>query len=414
MNVFDTLNSRGYIKRVSDDEAVRELLDRPPVTIYQGFDPTASSLHVGHFMSLMVFHYLQQAGHRMIFLVGGGTGIVGDPSGRSDARRKLTREEIQRNADAIKRQVQGIGLVDFEAGNPPALMLNNADWLDMPLFDFLEQVAPHFSVNVLIKQDTFARRLADRQNLSLFEFMYPTLQGFDFLYQFDHYDCRMQVGGDDQWGNLVAGLDLIQNVRHKPAHVMTFPLLLDSSRQKMGKTSGGKALWLDPAQVSPFDFFQYWINAPDDDQPRNFRLFTFLPLGEIDQIVAGDRRAAARRLAFEITRIVHGEAAAQQAEADSLKAFGGAGLPQDVPTITLTGDEAAAGVLLTELLVRAGIKSKGEAKRLIEGGGVQVNDTRVSTVQQKIGRADLRDLDGGRAAVVRYGKGKILRVLLKA
>ena len=409
-NVFELLKTRGYIKRTSNDDAVRDLLGRPPATIYQGFDPTAASLHIGHFLGLMVFHHLQRAGHRMIFLVGGGTGIVGDPSGQAEARRRMSREDIQRNVEAIKQQVQRIGLVDFVTGNPSAILLNNADWLDMPLLDYLERVAPHFSVNVMVKQDTFARRLADHNNLSLFEFMYPTLQGFDFLHQFDHYGCRLQIGGDDQWGNLVAGLDLIQNARHQPAYVLTFPLLLDASGQKMGKTTGGRALWLDAAMTSPFEFYQVWINAPDADIERSFRLLTFIALDEIDSIVAGDPRAAARRLAFEITRIVHGEAAARQAEADSQKAFGGAGLPQDVPTIALSQEEAVAGVLVTDLLMRAGLKSKGEAKRLVEGGGVHVNDARVADIQQRLSDANLRDFGDQGAAVIRYGKGKVVKV----
>jgi len=411
-NVFELLKTRGYIKRTSNDDAVRDLLGQPPATIYQGFDPTAASLHIGHFLGLMVFHHLQRAGHRMIFLVGGGTGIVGDPSGQAEARRRMSREDIQRNVEAIKQQVQRIGLVDFVTGNPSAILLNNADWLDMPLLDYLERVAPHFSVNVMVKQDTFARRLADHNNLSLFEFMYPSLQGFDFLHQFDHYGCRLQIGGDDQWGNLVAGLDLIQNARHQPAYVLTFPLLLDASGQKMGKTTGGRALWLDAAMTSPFEFYQVWINAPDADIERSFRLLTFIALDEIDSIVAGDPRAAARRLAFEITRIVHGEAAARQAEADSQKAFGGAGLPLDVPTIALSQEEAVAGVLVTDLLMRAGLKSKGEAKRLVEGGGVHVNDARVADIQQRLSDANLRDFGDQGAAVIRYGKGKVVKVML--
>jgi tyrosyl-tRNA synthetase len=380
-NVFDTLKARGYIKRTSDDEAVRELLGRPPVTIYQGFDPTAPSLHIGHFLGLMAFRYLQEAGHRMIFLVGGGTGIVGDPIGQSQSRRKMTREDIQSNAESLRRQVQRIGLVDFEGGHPPALLLNNADWLDMPLFHYLESVAPHFSVNVMVKQDTFARRLAEQKSLTLFEFMYPTLQGFDFLHQFDHYGCRIQIGGDDQWGNLVAGLDLIQNVRHQRAQVFTLPLLLDTAGQKIGKTTGGKAVWLDAEATSPFEFYQYWINMPDSEQDTYYRLLTFLPLDEIAQILAGDRREAARRLAFEITRIVHGAA-------------------------------ATAGVQLIDLLVRAGVRSKSEARRLIEGGGVQVNGARVQNLQQALGLADLQEVGGQRTALIRFGKGKVIKVQL--
>jgi tyrosyl-tRNA synthetase len=411
-NVFDTLQARGYIKRTSDDQAVRELLGSPPATLYQGFDPTAASLHIGHYLGLMAFSYLQRAGHRMIFLVGGGTGIVGDPSGQSESRRKMTLEDIRRNANSLRQQVQALGLVDFENGQPSALLLNNADWLNMPLFDYLEQVAPHFSVNVMVKQDTFARRLGEQKNLSLFEFMYPTLQGFDFLYQFDHYNCRIQVGGDDQWGNLVAGLDLIQNVRHERAHVLTFPLLLDPAGQKIGKTTGGRAIWLDSARTSPFEFYQYWINSPDEDQDRNFRLLTFVPLEEITKILAGDRRAAARRLAFEITRIVHGEAAAQQAEADSQKAFGEAGLPEDVPTVEISAAQAAEGVPLIDLLVQAGLRSRGEARRLIEGGGVQINGERVSDLRRALSQSDLVESGDQQAALVRYGKGKIVKVRL--
>lgn len=420
-NVYDILEMRGYIQKTSDRAEVRRLLGEG-TTIYQGFDPTKPSLHVGHLMSLMVFHYLQQAGNKMIFILGGGTAQVGDPSDRAVGRKMITTEEVAENGRYVKAQVQGIGLVNFDSdkeedGKPAAMLIDNSEWLHMDLLEFTREVTRHFSVNNMVKRDDFRRRLENNENLSLFEFIYTTLQGYDYLVLFDRYDCRIQMGGNDQWKNILDGMDLIHRTRGKDCYGMAFPLLLDPTGQKMGKTSTGKTIWLASEgeySLAPFEFFQYWVNSPDQDLERNFKLFTFLPLEEIATILAGHPKDAQYRLAFEVTKIVHGEEIARRLIDDAQRAFKGTGLPTDVPTVKITEDEAKSGVPLINILTQVGVKSRGDARRLIIQGGVVLNETRLGAddMMRNITMDDLKDYDGLKAAVIRFGKGRAAKIVL--
>lgn len=415
-SIYDLLEMRGYIRRSSDREGVRKLL-RQPTTIYQGFDPTGDSLHIGHLLSLMVFRYLQEAGHKMLFLSGGGTAQVGDPTGKTKSRRVMTNDEIEHNMAAIRAQVQGIGLADFDhdlPGRPKAEMVNNADWLNMPMFDYLREVALYFSVNRMVKMETFEQRLNEQGHLSLFEFMYPTMQGYDFYHLYTTRGCRLQLGGDDQWTNILSGADLISRRLNETAYAMTFSLLLDASGQKMGKTAEGEAIWLNAQRTTPFAFYQYWVNSADTELRRLFRLFTFLPLDEIDQIVAGDPRAAQHRLAFEVTKVVHGEEAARTAQADARKAFGGAGgLPEDVPTLAATVAQLEAGLPLVDVIASApDVTSKGEARRLVQQGAVRVNDGKAGEIGRLLTLKDVVEVDGQRAVLVRYRKQSFIKVVV--
>ncbi|MDH3524129.1 MAG: tyrosine--tRNA ligase [Acidobacteriota bacterium] len=419
-SVYDVLEERGYIQQTSSREAVRDLLARK-ITIYQGFDPTQPSLHVAHLMSLMVFHYLQQAGHRMIFILGGGTARVGDPSGRAEGRPLIDLETLAANGKAIQAQVQEMGLVDFDpASTPPgtavASMIDNLEWLRTDLLDFAREITRHFSVNEMVKRDDFRNRLAANEPLSLLELLYTTLQGYDFLHLFETYDCLLQMGGNDQWINILDGTDLIRRKHGKTAHAMTFPLLMDRAGQKMGKTAKGETIWLaaeGDKQTSVFDFYQYWVNCPDEDLRRNFRLFTFLPLAEIEEILAGHPRAAQHRLAAEVTKIVHGEEAARRLREDAGRAFQGTRLPREAPVVEVTDPELAAGLPLIDALVQAGIGSRSEARRRIQQGGVRINGERVGgeEIDRRIGPDDLNDFDGRQAAVLRFGKGRLATVL---
>ncbi len=469
--VYDVLEARGYIQRTSSRLEVRRLLNEGRLvedgqikmegtTVYQGFDPTKPSLHVGHLMSLMVFHYLQEAGIRMIFILGGGTAQVGDPSERAEGRKMITSTEVAENAKAVKAQVQRMGLVNFDADNeeidkPAALMLDNAEWLHMDLLRFLRDVTPHFSVNRMIKRDDFHKRLfgkskavglqellgriveyfkdnetikwedfrqmfsEEAEGLTLFEFNYTALQGFDYLYLFDEYDCVIQMGGNDQWMNILDGMELIRRAREgADAFSMVFPLLTDRSGQKMGKTAEGETIWLageGEYSMSPFDFYQYWLGCPDEDLERNFKLFTFLSLDEIGQVLSGHPRDAQHRLALEVTAIVHGEDIARQVQKDASRAFGDReGLPEDVPTFGLKHGEIESGVLIRKMLANSGfLPSISEAQRRIQQGGVRVNDVKVLDVDYELSLEDFIEQADERAALVRYGKGKIFKVVLE-
>lgn len=437
--VYDILETRGYIQRTSGRLEVRRLLDEGRLvkdgeirvegtTVYQGFDPTKPSLHVGHLMSLMVFHYLQEAGIRMIFILGGGTAQVGDPSQRAEGRKMITTAEVAENAGAVKAQVQGMGLVNFdpegeEIEKPAAMMLNNAEWLHMDLLKFLREVTPYFSVNRMIKRDDFDRRLfgegKDRIGLTLFEFNYTALQGYDYLYLFDEYDCRIQMGGNDQWMNILDGMELIRRARDgADTYAMVFPLLTDRSGQKMGKTAEGETIWLageGEYSTPPFEFYQYWVGCPDEDLERNFKLFTFLPLDEIGRIMSGHPRDAQHRLAFEVTKVVHGEEIARQVQKDALRAFGDReGLPEDVPTFVVQEEEIESGLLIREMLADSeSLSSISEARRRIQQGGVRVNDVKILDVDYVFDREDFVEQAGEEAALVRYGKGKITKVVLE-
>jgi tyrosyl-tRNA synthetase len=425
-NVYDVLELRGYVQRTSDRAAVRDHLGRS-VTIYQGFDPTAPSLHVAHLMSLMVFSHLQNAGHRMIFILGAGTAQVGDPSGRETTRPILTVDALRENARAIQEQVQRVGLVDFEStapGKPAALMLDNSEWLNMPVLQYAREVTRHFSVNEMVKRDTFRRRLEKEEPLSLLEFLYASLQGYDFEHLYEQYDCVLQMGGNDQWANILSGMDLIRRKLGGKAYAMVFPLLMDRSGQKMGKTAAGEKIWLaseGPCSTSPFEFYQYWVNCPDEDVERNLKLFTFLPLAEIREVLQGHPRDAQHRLAYEVTRIMHGEQVADQIRRDVQQVFGPAGgAVSQVPSHEVTSAELERGLTLRQALLDAeATRSLGEGKRLIEQGGVRLNEARVGQFNYALRREDFveqlapSEMGGPeRVAIVRYGKGKVLKLTL--
>jgi len=418
--MVDTLGilcERGYVANYSQPlDELHELLNGS-TTIYQGFDPTAPSLHVGHLESLMMLHYLQEAGHRIIFLLGGATGLVGDPSGREDQRPLLSKVEVWTNAQAIRRQVQQMGILRFDQTAPkgqPALLLNNADWLDMSLLTYLREVARQFSVSEMLRRETFARRLAAESHLSLLEFLYPTLQAYDYLYLFDKYECRLQIGGADQWGNIVDGIDLIRRMRGEHVHGLVCPLLMDRRGQKMGKTSSGETVWLDGTRTSPFAFYQYWVHSPDEDLKRNLEMFTFLPLREIEAILQGHPRQVQHRLAFEVTKIVHGEETAYRVQEDAFRVFGRThGIPQQIPAYSLSKSDLGQGVtLITALSQAEAVPSRNAARRLIQQGGVYLNGRRVTDIDHTLTYSDFQEQDGELFALVQYGRGKALKLTM--
>ncbi len=417
-NVFDVLVERGFVASYSEPLNELRSLFGQQITVYQGFDPTASSLHCGHLESLMALHHLQAAGHRVIFLVGGATALVGDPSGRNDGRTLLSYEDVNSNAQALQRQVQRIGLLDFASSSdskyPEAVLLNNAAWLDMSLVLYLREVAVHFSVNEMLRRETFASRLNNQRNLSLLELLYPTLQAYDFVYLNREFDCLCQLGGNDQLGNIYDGIDLVRRINRRRVHALTFPLLLDGNGQKMGKTAQGEAIWLDPSRTSPFAFYQYWLTTADADLARNFALFTFLDMEEIGRVVSGNPRQAQHRLAYEVTQIVHGPTASAQAQEDAQAAFGLKDLvPQGVPTLRLTMEQLSTGTTVVQALHRAGVvPSMSAARRLIQQGGIRLNG-------EKLGRDTALDANSFQyqydepVALVQHGRGKVLKLTLK-
>ena len=400
MTLLDQLAARGMIEQVTDRPALDQLLAQPKQAIYIGFDPTADSLHVGHLLPALMLSRVQRAGHRPIVLVGGATGMIGDPSGRTTERQLLTPETIAENARAVQQQLARF--VDF-TGDTAAIMVNNADWTaPVSYLDFLREVGKHFTVNYMLAKESVRRRLEDREHgISYTEFSYMLLQAFDFLHLHDTYGCAMQAGGSDQWGNITAGLELIRRVRGCEAFGITFPLLATSSGEKFGK-SAGNAVWLDAARTSPYQFYQYWIRTDDRDVERFLKLFTFLSDEEIAELMVQppEQRAAQKKLAEEVTRIVHGEENLALAIKASKVLFGGdvrglrdrdlADIFADVPSFSIERPELDAGVKMTDALVRSGAaKSKGEAARLIAGGGVYLNNARVSAADAQIREGDL-------------------------
>lgn len=371
-NVMDTLRARGFIKQTVYEEELYELLGRESVPFYIGFDPTADSLHVGHFMQLIAMKHMQDAGHTPIILIGGGTAMVGDPSGRTDMRSMMTKETIAHHVECFKKQMSH--LLRFEGENA-AIVVNNADWLlSLNYIDFLRDVGVHFSVNKMLTAECFKTRM--ERGLSFLEFNYMLMQAYDFLVLNRKYGCSLELGGDDQWSNILAGADLIRRKEHKPAYAMTFQLLTTSEGKKMGKTQKG-AVWLDENKTSPYEFYQYWRNTNDADVEKCFKLLTFVPLGEVEELCRyRDERinAAKERLAFELTKTVHGEEKAQKAQAEARAAFGGGG---DMPKAEISSSCRTA----LEALVATGLcKSNGEARRLIEQGGVSIDGERVSDI----------------------------------
>ena len=364
-NVMDTLRARGFIKQTVYEDELYEKLGKESVPFYIGFDPTADSLHVGHFMQLIAMRHMQDAGHKPIILIGGGTGMIGDPSGRTDMRSMMTRETVKYHVECFKKQMSRF--IRFEGENG-AIIVDNADWLlDLNYIDFLREIGANFSVNKMLTAECYRSRM--EKGLTFLEFNYMLMQAYDFLVLFRKYGCALELGGDDQWSNILAGADLIRRKEQKPAFAMTFTLLTTSEGKKMGKTQKG-AVWLDENKTSPYEFYQYWRNTADDDVEKCFKLLTFLPLEEIAELCAHrDERinAAKERLAFELTKLVHGEEKATLAQAQARAAFGGEG---EMPEKAISKEAAT----LTQALVEAGLcKSNGEARRLVEQGGVSLN-----------------------------------------
>ena len=364
-NVMDTLRARGFIKQTVYEDELYEKLGKESVPFYIGFDPTADSLHVGHFMQLIAMRHMQDAGHKPIILIGGGTGMIGDPSGRTDMRSMMTRETVKYHVECFKKQMSRF--IRFEGENG-AIIVDNADWLlDLNYIDFLREIGANFSVNKMLTAECSRSRM--EKGLTFLEFNYMLMQAYDFLVLFRKYGCQLELGGDDQWSNILAGADLIRRKEQKPAFAMTFTLLTTSEGKKMGKTQKG-AVWLDENKTSPYEFYQYWRNTADDDVEKCFKLLTFLPLEEIAELCAHrDERinAAKERLAFELTKLVHGEEKAALAQAQARAAFGGEG---EMPEKAISKEAAT----LTQALVEAGLcKSNGEARRLVEQGGVSLN-----------------------------------------
>ena len=406
-NVLDVLKERGYIKQFTHEEETRELLGKEKVTFYIGFDPTADSLHVGHFIAMMFMAHMQKAGHRPIVLVGGGTVTIGDPSGKTDMRKMLTDEQIQHNVESIKNQLSKF--IDFEDGK--AILVNNADWLrDLNYIDFLREVGGHFTVNKMLAADAFKRRFALDRGLSFLEFNYMLMQAYDFLILNKKYGCKMELGGDDQWSNMIAGVDLVRKKKGESVYAMTCTLLTNSQGEKMGKTVGG-ALWLDPKRVSPFEFFQYWRNIADVDVEKCLKLLTFVPLDEIDKLCSVEGSAineAKKKLAFEITKLVHGEDEAKKALKASEALFEGGINLEHVPTIEL--ENTKIGNNLIDILVEVKIfPSKSEAKRFVTQGGLTLNDEKV----QDFGKTLEKDHFNQGFAMIKKGKKGFTKLIIK-
>lgn len=404
-SVYDELLERGYIKQMTHENEIRELLEKEKVTFYIGFDPTADSLHVGHFLQLMVMAHMQRAGHRPVVLIGGGTAMVGDPTGKTDMRKMLTKEEIQHNSECFKKQMSKF--IDFSDGK--AIMANNADWLlNLNYVDFLRDIGVHFSVNKMLTAECFKQRL--ERGLSFLEFNYMLMQGYDFLELNRKYNCVMELGGDDQWSNILAGADLIRRKENKPAYGMTFTLLTTSEGKKMGKTEGG-AVWLDKDKTSPYDFYQYWRNISDADVEKCLALLTFLPMDEVRRLGAlkgQEINEAKKVLAFEVTRLIHGEEEALKAKAAAEALFSGGADMSNVPTSYIS--EEMLGKTVLDILAETKIlPSKGEGRRLIQQGGLSINNAKVTDIGKTIEKNDFTD----GSILIKRGKKNYNRIVLK-
>ncbi len=408
MTIYDELVARGLIAQVTDEDEIKELINNGKAVFYIGFDPTADSLHVGHFMALCLMKILQMAGNRSIALIGGGTGMIGDPSGRTDMRQVMTAETIQHNCDCFKKQMERF----IEFGEGKAQMVNNADWLlNLNYIDVLREVGACFSVNNMLRAECYKQRM--EKGLSFLEFNYMIMQSYDFYYLYQHYGCNMQFGGDDQWSNMLGGTELIRKKLGKDAFAMTITLLLNSEGKKMGKTAKG-AVWLDPNKTSPYEFYQYWRNVDDGDVLKCIRMLTFLPLEEIDKMDSwqgSELNKAKEILAFELTKLVHGEEEATKAQETAKSLFGAKTNVDTMPTFELSDADFTDGeIAVNEVLVKAGIaKSKGEGRRLIEQGGVSVDDVKPASPVATISKADF---DKG-YVVVKKGKKIFIKVVIK-
>ena len=406
MSVFDVLQERGFIKQLSHEEEIKELLEKEKVTFYIGFDPTADSLHVGHFIALMLMSHMQKAGHRPICLLGGGTGMVGDPSGKDDMRKMLTPEFIAHNIACFKKQMSRF--IDFT--DDKAIMVNNADWLmDLNYIQLLREVGVHFSVNRMLAAECFKKRL--EKGMTFFEFNYMIMQGYDFWHLFKHHNCVMELGGDDQWSNMLAGVELIRRKEQKPAFCMTCKLLTTSDGRKMGKTEKG-ALWLDPEKTSPYDFYQYWRNVGDNDVENCLSLLTFLPMDEVRRLGAlkdAEINTAKKVLAYEVTKLVHGEEEALKAQQAAEALFGGGGNMENVPTIEISEADKTAKII-DVLTANKVFSSKREARQMIAQGGLYLQDAAVTDPEAFLA-AEMFDVEG--SLLVRKGKKKYFRLVVK-
>jgi len=405
VNVLDVFEQRGFIEQVTDRELLRKLLERP-IKCYIGFDPTASSLHLGSLIPIMALAHMQRTGHVPIAVVGGGTTLVGDPSGKTEMRPIMSREEIEQNAVGIKEQLSRF--IDFNEGK--AIMVNNADWLvDLRYIDFLRDIGRHFSVNRMLAAESYRIRL--RTGLNFIEFNYMLLQAYDFWYLFKHYNCRLQMGGNDQWGNILAGVDLTRRLEGEVIHGLTFPLITTSSGIKMGKTHAG-AIWLDPEMTTPYDYYQYWINQDDRDVERFLALFTFLPMAEVRRLgslEAEEMRQAKEILAYEATKLCHGAQEAEKSRNAARQLFGegDSEFSESVPTCAIDSGELERGIPAYLLFEKAGLcKTRGEARRLIAQGGGYANNRRIETFDQIIGLNDMIN----DSILLRAGKKRYLRI----
>ncbi len=407
MTIFDELKARGLLAQLTDEEEIKELINNGKATFYIGFDPTADSLHVGHFMALCLMKRLQMAGNKPIALIGGGTAMIGDPSGRTDMRQMMTKETINHNVECFKKQMSRF--VDFSEGK--ALLVNNADWLlDLNYVEVLRDIGPHFSVNRMLTAECYKQRM--EKGLSFLEFNYMIMQSYDFLALYQKYGCNMQFGGDDQWSNMLGGTELIRRKLGKDAYAMTITLLLNSEGKKMGKTQKG-AVWLDAEKTSPFEFYQYWRNVADADVLKCIKMLTFLPLEEIEKMESweGSQLNTAKEiLAFELTKLVHGEEEATKAQESAKALFAGGGSLENMPTAELTAEDFTDGKIdLIGVLVKAGLNpSRSEARRAIEQGGVTVNDEKITDIKKEFTPEDF-----GEGMIVRRGKKNYKKVIVK-
>lgn len=397
MGIYEELVARGLIAQVTDENEIREMINNGKATFYIGFDCTADSLTAGHFMALTLMKRLQMAGNKPIALIGGGTTMIGDPSGRTDMRKMLTKEDIDHNAECFRRQMERF----IEFGEGKAMMVNNADWLlNLNYVELLREVGACFSVNNMLRAECYKQRM--EKGLSFLEFNYMIMQSYDFYYMFQKYGCNMQFGGNDQWSNMLGGTELIRRKLGKDAHCMTITLLTDSQGNKMGKTAGN-AVWLDPNKTSPYDFFQYWRNVADSDVMKCIRMLTFLPLEEIDKMDSweGSQLNKAKEiLAYELTKLVHGEEEAQKALSAAKAVFGGSGTNENMPTVEISADSVG---ILDAMIAAKLAPSKGEARRLIQQGGVTLNDQKVTDANTVI--------DLSAAAIIKKGKKQVVKVV---
>ena len=407
MGIYEELQARGLIAQVTNEPEIREMVNNGKATFYIGFDPTADSLHVGHFMALCLMKRLQMAGNRPVVLVGGGTGYIGDPSGRSDMRSMMTPEIIQHNCDCFKKQMERF--IDFGEGK--AIMVNNADWLlKLNYVELLRDVGACFSVNNMLRAECYKQRM--EKGLSFLEFNYMIMQSYDFYHLFQHYGCNMQFGGDDQWSNMLGGTELIRRKLGKDAHAMTITLLMNSEGKKMGKTAKG-AVWLDPNKTTPFEFYQYWRNVGDADVLKCIRMLTFLPLEQIDEMdkwEGSQLNRAKEILAYELTKLVHGEEEANKAKAAAKALFAGGSDDSNMPTTELTEDQLTDGkiAILDLMLACQLIPSKGEGRRLVQQGGVMVNEEKVESIDASYTAEQLKE-----GLKIRKGKKVYHKALLK-